>query len=240
MHWDPRAFALGPTALTALGVLGVIAVVAVPAVFWYAFSVHMNAYRLAHPPVQFALWVQGAIDAGVAVFLALILPWTARRPLHELGFRPLTAGDVGVAALGAIAMLILANGTAALLESLLHVKHQQDVVKLFENVRDPQTKVLIATFAVVVGPIAEEMLFRVFVFNAGRRYLGFWGGAAISGVLFGLAHGDPVFVLPLALGGIVLCGVYARTNNAWSSMITHGLFNAVSVGLLFFGPPALR
>ncbi len=50
----------------------------------------------------------------------------------------------------------------------------------------------------------------------------------LSGVLFGIAHGDLYAALPLALGGIVLCAVYYRTRNAFASMISHALFNAFS------------
>jgi membrane protease YdiL (CAAX protease family) len=35
---------------------------------------------------------------------------------------------------------------------------------------------------------------------------------------------------------MILCAVYARTRNAWMSMITHGVFNAVSVVALYFAP----
>ena len=55
------------------------------------------------------------------------------------------------------------------------------------------------------APFAEETFFRIFFFNLGLRYGGFWGGAVLSGVLFGIAHGDLYAALPLALGGMVLC-----------------------------------
>ncbi|HXM08008.1 MAG TPA: CPBP family intramembrane glutamic endopeptidase, partial [Candidatus Acidoferrum sp.] len=58
----------------------------------------------------------------------------------------------------------------------------------------------------------------------------------ISAILFGLAHGDAFAAIPLALGGIVLCAVYYRTRNAFASMISHGLFNGLSLAGLLFAP----
>jgi membrane protease YdiL (CAAX protease family) len=97
---------------------------------------------------------------------------------------------------------------------------------------------------VVLAPAFEESVFRLVLFNAMRQWWGFWPGAIVSSILFGLAHAQPPFTsamflsisLPLAVGGIVLCWVYAKTNNAWSSMITHGGFNALSLILLVVFP----
>jgi membrane protease YdiL (CAAX protease family) len=77
-----------------------------------------------------------------------------------------------------------------------------------------------------------------------RAWWGFWPGAIVSSVLFGLAHAQPPFVpamfvslsLPLAIGGLILCSVYARTGSMWSNIITHSSFNALSVLLITVAP----
>ena len=51
-----------------------------------------------------------------------------------------------------------------------------------------------------------------------------------------MAHGDLYAMIPLALGGMVLCAVYYRTRNAWMSMLSHALFNTLSIVALLFGP----
>ena len=38
------------------------------------------------------------------------------------------------------------------------------------------------------------------------------------------------------LGGMVLCGVYYRTGNAFAPMISHALFNALSIVALLAWP----
>ena len=53
-------------------------------------------------------------------------------------------------------------------------------------------------------------------------------------------HGDVYAALPLALGGIVLCGVYYLSRNAYASMISHALFNGLSIVLLSGVPAGSR
>jgi membrane protease YdiL (CAAX protease family) len=43
----------------------------------------------------------------------------------------------------------------------------------------------------------------------------------------------------LALGGIVLCAVYYRTRNIFASMLSHALFNALSIVALLLMPKAV-
>jgi uncharacterized protein len=199
---------------------------------------------LTNPPAQsidtagvyLVIGVQLAIDAMLVGLVLVTLPQLARLSLAELGFRMPTRATITIALLGAVAMVVVANGTATLIDYVAHAQHPQDIVQIFKHLHDRTTIAIFAAFAVIVAPVAEEMLFRVFFFNLGMRYGGFWGGAVTSGLLFGIAHGDLYALLPLALGGIVLCAVYYRTRNAYASMISHALFNAVSIVALLIGP----
>lgn len=187
-------------------------------------------------PIVPALVLQLLIEIGVVAIIFATLPKLSGFSLRELGFTLPTLRNVGTAVAGAIVMAIVVNGSATLIETLMHAKHDQKVVEMFKHVHDPGTLLFFAIFAIVLAPFAEETMFRIFAFNIGLRYRGFWFAAIVSGALFGLAHGDMVAALPLTLGGIVLASVYYRTRNAFSSMITHGLFNSLTVLALIFAP----
>lgn len=191
--------------------------------------------RLLDAAIGLQFLLEGALVAGVLY----TLPGIAKFSLRELGLQRPNAGNVAVAIAGAIAMAIVADGGASLIDKFAHVQHQQEAVEIFSALHDRTTIAIFAAFAVVFAPFAEETIFRMFFFNFGLRYGGFAGGAIVSGVLFGLAHGDFYEALPLALGGVILCYVYYSTRNAVAPMISHALFNAISiVALLAF--PSLR
>lgn len=183
-----------------------------------------------------ALIIQLALEAGVVAVILRGLPALSGFSLRELGFRAISGGQIGIAIGGSVVMAIVANGGASLIDALFHTTHEQQVVQMVRNIHNPAILAFFTIFAVVIAPIAEETIFRVLVFNIGLRYRGFWFGAILSGALFGAAHGDMFAALPLALAGVVLCGVYYRTRNAYASMITHGLFNAITVVALFAFP----
>jgi membrane protease YdiL (CAAX protease family) len=233
--FGPNAFRPGMTLLTLVGLLVLVFAIGIVAIVAALPSHGMSVLRVSHD-VPFALALQVLIDLCVVAFLVLVLPPLANTTLKDLGFRVPTTRDIGIALLGAVAMVVVVNGLGTIIDKLLHTRHEQEAIKLFLSVHDPLVKAGFAGLAVIVAPIAEEFAFRVFIFNAVRRYSSFWVAAIVSGVCFGAAHGDKYAFAPLILGGIILCAVYVRTRNAWMSMITHGLFNAVSVVALYFAP----
>jgi membrane protease YdiL (CAAX protease family) len=96
--------------------------------------------------------------------------------------------------------------------------------------------IAIAFVVCVCAPIAEETLFRGFIFGGLRGWQGFWPAAIISGSMFGAAHvfGSPaLFIVPLAVFGIGLALLYELTKSIFPGMYLHCLNNclAFSVGL---------
>jgi uncharacterized protein len=211
----------------------------VAGIFIFAFIAGLKTSRVpALSPLEFdaLILLQFVLEGILLVIVLAALPALAKFSLGELGFRRLSATTVGTAIVGAVVMVIVANGGASLVDYLAHSQHQQDIVQIFKGLHDRATVALFAAFAVIFAPFAEETFFRIFFFNLGLRYTGFWGGAALSGILFGIAHGDIYAALPLACGGVVLCAVYYRTKNAYAPMISHALFNAVSIVALLVAP----
>ena len=189
-------------------------------------------------PVIFDLGIalQFVVEAFFAAVILISLPALSKFSLRQLGFRAPTPATIGIGVAGFVAMFVVADGSATLIEYFAHSRHQQDIVQIFKMLHDPASIVIFVLFAVVFAPFAEETFFRIFFFNLGLRYGGFWGGALLSGVMFGIVHGDIIAAVPLALGGMVLCAVYYVTRNAYASMISHALFNGLSIAALLFAP----
>jgi hypothetical protein len=239
-HWLPDAFSWWRSIAVAIGLLLLILVVSAIVVGIYLRSTGAGPLSLTHPTLGLALGLQIILDIAIVVFLVLILPRLARLSLRDLGFTVPTWRQVGIAVLGAIAMVLVVNLLGSAIESFFHVKHQQDVIKIALSINKSGMKAVFAVVALVGAPLMEEFSFRIFIFNAVRRHWGFWGGAIVSAIVFGLAHADPYAFVPLAIGGIILCTVYYKTRNAWTSMITHALFNSVTIVALFVDPALLK
>ena len=233
------------TILTLLALPVIVFVIGAAATLYavgHGETTFLNAPRWANglPGVQ----IQGVVEAAIVAFLLLVLPEIAKVPLQRLGFYKLSVAQLRFALGGALVMVVVITGLASLLQWALHAKVSEQAVTLFLNLKSPGAKVEFALLGIVLAPIAEETVFRVFIFNAARKYGGFWVGAVASGLLFGAAHAQPgispaqtvILALPLALGGVILCTVYAKTGNAYASMVTHGAFNAVTMAVLFFAP----
>ena len=233
---SPDGFTLGRTVVTAVALLFAALIGnIVPTVPW-AFSHMYDPAALRHPPVNILIAAQVGMDAAAIICLLALLRWAAKTSFRELGFRVPPIKVLGIAVLGAAAMFLAVNGLGTLIDTTLKTHHQQVAVELFRGIRDPQIRVQFALFAVVLGPAAEELGFRIFLFNAFMRRSSFWIAALASSLLFGAAHLDVYAFFPLVLGGLILCAVYYRSGNAWAPIFTHGIFNLGSLVALYLAP----
>lgn len=84
----------------------------------------------------------------------------------------------------------------------------------------------------IIGPLFEEVLYRGILYTAFRNRIGVPWGMVVSGIIFGVAHGDVWRFLPLTLGGIALAYIYERSGNIYTPWIAHGVWNGiVAVGV---------
>lgn len=93
---------------------------------------------------------------------------------------------------------------------------------------------------------AEELVFRGFLFDRVRRFLGEGRGAlafAVIGstMLFALAHGleqGTDGVRQAVITGLVFGTMYARTKNLWPVMAAHFTFDVVALALIYWNVEA--
>jgi membrane protease YdiL (CAAX protease family) len=117
----------------------------------------------------------------------------------------------------------------------LNPEGQQEVTSIAGQLPLPVAVITIA----VAAPIAEELFFRGFVFNAWEREYGTRSALIGAALLFGLAHvpgGTPLAVVIVLLLGVLLTSVYAWTRNLATTIGIHAAFNLASVLALFLIP----
>ena len=111
---------------------------------------------------------------------------------------------------------------------------RQEIVDLFNASQTIRQRVLIIVLAIVVAPIAEEFIFRFFIYGVMRRYVGVAFGLLFNAALFAAAHNHWPSALPLFALGVCFTLAYEWSGSILVSMSMHALFNSVQLVLLAF------
>ena len=93
--------------------------------------------------------------------------------------------------------------------------------------------VLLILITVILGPIAEELIFRYMTFGRMRFYLGSKWAIILSSLLFGIYHANMLQFIYCTLLGIVLAIIYDRSGNLWITIAAHMAINFASITTYF-------
>ncbi len=235
-NWPPDAWNIS---LTILALFGAFFFAVAPGVAYLSFLVALHRFDPAHPAPDQFLIAQIVSYLPLGAYLLVVIPALSRRSLAALGFRRPGPRDIAIGLGGAVVMWLAVGVAGSLLADLTHRHDTEAAVALLQQMKTPLEKLVFASVAVVLAPMIEELGFRLFIFNALTRYVSVWPAAILSGLVFGLIHstGPAQFAtvgIPLACGGVVLAYVYAKTRCYWSNVLTHALFNTVSVIAIFY------
>ena len=153
-----------------------------------------------------------------------------------LGFRP--GSWLGRLKLGLIFGLLLLFGSlavSALVSWILpeQLIRTQDVVLMLGKAANAFELLLLVLFIVVLSPIAEEMLFRAFLYPPLLTALGRKWGILASGAVFGAIHMNLAGFLPLALCGLILTWLYDRYQDIGLNILAHALLNGLTMVIFF-------
>ncbi len=111
----------------------------------------------------------------------------------------------------------------------------------FETVRTHFDLVLTFVSLAVLPPLAEEIVFRGFMFTGLRQKLSFVPATIVTSVLFGIAHlqfgGSAPLLWVAAIDTFILssilCYVRERTQSLWPAIYIHALKNSIAFLALF-------
>lgn len=86
---------------------------------------------------------------------------------------------------------------------------------------------------VLLTPLAEEMVFRGFMFHGLRRRLPFWAAALIVSILFGIVHMQLNVGLDVFALSMVLCYLTEKSKSLWPAIMLHAIKNSVAFYMLY-------
>jgi membrane protease YdiL (CAAX protease family) len=138
------------------------------------------------------------------------------------------------------AILILASYPLILLADIItqrllrRLPDKQAIVEMFSQSSTLEQRILIIILAVSLAPVAEEFIFRLFMYGVVRRYFGRVAGILISALLFAAVHAHLPSFAPLFVLGACLAIAYEWSGSILVPMMMHALFNAITLTALAF------
>jgi len=174
----------------------------------------------------------------IGLLLALIGFLRLRRfDLNSLGgfsrigfFRTVMTGAILM--LAAYPMIVLAD---VITQRLLRSPPQkQAIVEMFSESSTIEQRILIIVLAVSLAPLAEEFIFRFFMYGVAKRYFGRVIAVVASALLFAAVHGHLPSFVPLFVLGSSFAIAYEWTGSILVPMTMHALFNAITLTALAF------
>jgi membrane protease YdiL (CAAX protease family) len=111
---------------------------------------------------------------------------------------------------------------------------RQGIVELFNGSRTIEQRILIIILAVAIAPLAEEFVFRFFLYGVLRRYFGRMVGLTFNALLFAAVHAHLPSFAPLFVLGSCFTLAYEWSGSILVSMTMHSLFNSLTLIFLAF------
>jgi len=181
----------------------------------------------------------------ILLFLYAVIHRRTAEPFwRTIGWRKLRLGEMGARTL--VPALLLGGVLLAL---------GADIASQFYNTpKDLPIEALFATrrgieyvmaFGLLIAPLAEETVFRGYVYPVLARKFGILTGIALTGILFGLVHVPQLWggwgqIATLVAVGMALTAARAATHSVFASYLVHLGYNGFLFAGLFVTPLVLR
>lgn len=160
-----------------------------------------------------------------------------------------TPAAVGIVRSGVVTFLIslpILTATSLAWQAFLELSglpvERQDLIRMFAHADSPGLLLAMMTLAVIVAPIAEELVFRAGLFRYFRTRMSRSVALVAPALFFAVLHvGDWrtlegfASLAPLAVLAIVYSIAYERTGRIGTAMVAHGLFNLNTIVLILAG-----
>ena len=169
--------------------------------------------------------VQDLVMIAVAYFVTADLGSPTPR---TFGLRPFRSSALGWVFAAFAAYLVLTSIYAVLVDP----PSEQLPSGLESADQDVLLAIATGMLLIVVAPVAEEIFFRGFLYQAFRNSFGVLGGALLSGVIFGGIHFELFKLVQLGMLGVILALLFEKTRSLWPPIILHAVNNALAFAVL--------
>lgn len=174
--------------------------------------------------------VYGLFEALAIGAVFMLLTWFNRK-FSDIGLGVFKPKYIYWTVMGFFAYFVLTTSLLSVVGQIITIPDEQQQIG-FAN---PNTLELVLAFAalVLVVPVAEELLFRGFIYRGIRKGFNFVITSLAVSLLFAVAHGQLNVGLDVFCLSLVLCYMREKTDSLWPGIILHGLKNAVAFFMIF-------
>ncbi|HSW80988.1 MAG TPA: type II CAAX endopeptidase family protein [Candidatus Saccharimonas sp.] len=168
-----------------------------------------------------------ALCIGAVVTL---LTWYNQKPAF-IGFSRFKGEYILRATIGFCAYFALSSLFLYVLSQVINLPQSQQVTGFAPH--NPLALALAFAALVVIVPIAEELIFRGFIFKGVRSVFSFPITALVVSLLFAVAHGDISVGIDVFALSLVACYMREKTGSVWPGILLHATKNGVAFLMLF-------
>lgn len=214
-----------------------ISLLTVQTIFLTAYAPHqkmtteqLEEYMLSKPQVAIGSTV--VVYGLLLFFLYVTLALLRGQPFWStLGWRKILPKSDGQPRHPAIYFFV-GCGLSLLVFALTSVIQTPENTPIEQVFKYKQTAMLFVATAVLIAPLAEETIFRGYLYPMFARWFGVVPSIVVTGVLFGLMHGPQLggaksLIAVMSLVGIIFTAVRARTGSVFASYLMHLGYNSL-------------
>ena len=116
----------------------------------------------------------------------------------------------------------------------------QPLLQFMSDSPELSNRLLLAFTALIVAPVAEEVIFRGYIYGTARKYAGRWWALALSAVIFAVIHAHLPSLGGLLVLAVALTLVYEFTASLWAPILMHALFNSLTIVATLLWPGLMK
>lgn len=109
----------------------------------------------------------------------------------------------------------------------------------FDNLSRNYEYYLAFVALVVLAPVAEEVIFRGYLYGKLKKYVPIWVAIIMTSIVFGAVHGAWNLAIDTFALSVIMCLLREITGNIWSSILLHMIKNGIAYYFLFINTALL-
>ena len=219
-----------------------VALLLVGALVWLLVTVFNVSFNSLNQTVLNTVIV--AIIYTITLVLVVVVPWLVKKyrtTWVDVGLTRLPRWtDILLTPAGLIVYLICSAiliYVASLIFPWFKADQVQDVG--FDQISQRYEYILAFVTLVVVAPIAEEIIFRGYMYGKLKKFVPIWVAIVVTSLIFGAIHGAWNLAIDTFALSIILCLLREFTGNIWSSILLHMVKNGIAFYILFINSSLL-